>query len=327
MRIKKEIEKELNKSVPDLSDKIAAQTDWEKIKFESQKSDANVKSKRYIRTFAAVAAAICCLIVGIAIFAKGDNAIVSSDYSLILDVNPSIKFSVNGDDMVTSQTGLNEDGVILLYKSNFVGENINLATEKVLSEMNNAGLISGKEIRITAVDKDGNVIEGKQSQVSEVIRKMFDGKDIKINFLDKKQLEEIEDYYEDRHISEYEKQAILELKEELLQLVNQKIAEIDELLSVLCEYEKDEDKKIEGFANSAAAEKLQAYSKKYKYKLEFNINKAKYEDVYELCEELRENKEELIEGLEDIEEAGEEGDYAEIFEELIDLAKEELIKH
>lgn len=67
--------------------------------------------------------------------------------------------------------------------------------------------------------------------------------------------------------------------------------------------------------------------KKYKLKLEFKIASARYEDIYEFCEELRDNKEELAEGLEEINKAGEEGDYAEIFEELIDLAKEELIKH
>ena len=103
--------------------------------------------------------------------------------------------------------------------------------------------------------------------------------------------------------------------------------EIDNLLEILKEYEKDEEEKIIGFAETPAADALAAFVKKYKLKLEFKIASARYEDIYEFCEELRENKEELAEGLEEINKAGEEGDYAEIFEELIDLAKEELIKH
>lgn len=329
MKIKRVIEEQLNKSVPDLAAKISEKADWENIKESGQKTahivSGGVRKKKFSRIGAAVAA-VCCMIAVIALVPK-EHPATSVGYSLILDVNPSIKFSVGADDLITAQTGLNEDGVILLCKSNFVGENVGIATEKVLCSIRDAGLLGSKEIRITTVDDKGNVNKKKQSEVTEIIQRIFDGEGIKINFLDKKQLDELEDYYEDKKIGEYEKQAILKLREELIVLVRQKMGEIDNLLEILKEYEKDEEEKIIGFAETSAADAIAAFVKKYKLKLEFKIASARYEDIYEFCEELRENKEELAEGLEEINKAGEEGDYAEIFEELIDLAKEELIKH
>ena len=154
MKIKRVIEEQLNKSVPDLSAKISEKADWENIKESGQKTahivSGGVRKKKFSRICAAVAA-VCCLIAVIALVPK-EHPATSVGYSLILDVNPSIKFSVGADDLITAQTGLNEDGVILLCKSNFVGENVGIATEKVLCSIRDAGLLGSKEIRITTVD-------------------------------------------------------------------------------------------------------------------------------------------------------------------------------
>lgn len=64
----------------------------------------------------------------------------ASDYVVFIDVNPSVRLDVSGGDVVTAQKGMNKDGVVLLYKENLVGKNIDEAATYLIEKWTRRGL-------------------------------------------------------------------------------------------------------------------------------------------------------------------------------------------
>ena len=138
----KKITEEINKKVPDLSDKIAASVDWNAVRLncetvkeattdkkvvEKQKTAEKKKVgffERFIYNKKAIFSLAACLIiiavmipVGIRFFGKNNvpATVKAEEYDIVIDVNPSIMLTVDKTDKVSAQNGLNEDGVLFLY--------------------------------------------------------------------------------------------------------------------------------------------------------------------------------------------------------------------
>lgn len=317
---------EVSSSAPDLSTKIKAATNWEKIA-ETNKGE---KRKVFSSVFAfRVAAALCAAIIAIVgaivlipLINKGTVTAFAA-YDVIIDVNPSVCLSVDENDKVTSQKGLNEDGVILLYKRNYSGMTVGEATKAVISDMEAAGLLTANsKVKVTAIDsKTKKTVEKKREEIAEIIENVFKSDNLSAIYLTDDEIEEIEDYYEKHDLTDYEKTVIHEFKHKLVTLIEEKLAVIGELISSLEAYDKKSDDVIENFTEADA---IRGFADKYKYKLEFDADKPTYNDIRDFIEDLEDNAEELKEALEEIDEETDDDDYGDYVEDLLELVREEL---
>ena len=150
MRIK-DLKKEVKANIPDLSDKISAMTDWQSIALNSAETNKKINQaakkpikKSWSFTFAAIAAVlVMAIVLPVTLNNKTAPVVAKADYEVIIDVNPTIKLTVNGNnDKVKSQGGMNKDGVEFLYGDNYVGQPINDATKKICDKLQSYGFIS-----------------------------------------------------------------------------------------------------------------------------------------------------------------------------------------
>ncbi len=101
------------------------------------------------------------LIAAITLVACGDSQDVSADsgYYVAIDINPSIEFVVNEEDVVESFIFLNEDAELLCVDLDFTGMNIDDAIELFVQTATEAGYIDpeGEDnaVLVTVIGEDG----------------------------------------------------------------------------------------------------------------------------------------------------------------------------
>lgn len=254
MKNKNKIINELYEKSPDVRERIRKDVDFSQ--FEKKNAPAAKSSNGFKWATAVLSVALIAMIAVLApIIAKtskpgksGKTPGVSyaSDYVVFIDVNPSVRLDVSGGDVVTAQKGMNKDGVVLLYQENLVGKNIDEAATYLIEKMDEAGLVKDKgKVRISVADKKtGKRIDEKQRHALEVVNNLFKNKnkDVSAMILSDKEIDAIEDYYDNNNVGEYEMQMIEEFKAKLLLAIDKKIGRIDELLNILKPWEKDERK-------------------------------------------------------------------------------------
>ena len=335
MRIK-DLKKEIKANIPDLSDKISAMTDWQSIALNSVETNKKINQavkkpikKSWPFAFAAIAAVlVMAIVLPVTLNNKTAPVVAKADYEVIIDVNPTIKLTVNGNnDKVKSQDGMNKDGVEFLYGDNYVGQAINDATKKICDKLQSYGFISvDRPVSVLAqtVDKHG-VLSEKQSNIASIIDSVLYGKIESVRFIDDDMLEEIEKNYNDikGQIDGYVQEIIRLLKGRLKPLIEQKIADIDNLVALFKE-KYDDDERVS--LDTATMIKVVEFSRKYDYELEFNLVKTKGKYINEFIEDLTDLKEELAECLEEIDEDSDD-DYGEILADLIEMAKESIFNN
>ena len=335
MRIK-DLKKEVKANIPDLSDKISAMTDWQSIALNSDETNKKINQaakkpikKSWSFAFAAIAAVlVMAIVLPVTLNNKTAPVVAKADYEVIIDVNPTIKLTVNGNnDKVKSQGGMNKDGVEFLYGDNYVGQAINDATKKICDKLQSYGFISvDRPVSVLAqtVDKHG-VLSEKQSNIASIIDSVLYGKIESVRFIDDDMLEEIEKNYNEikGQIDGYVQEIIRLLKGRLKPLIEQKIADIDNLIALFKE-KYDDDERVS--LDMATMIKVVEFSRKYDYELEFDLVKTKGKYINEFIEDLTDLKEELAECLEEIDEDSDD-DYGEIFADLIEMAKESIFNN
>ena len=240
-------------------------------------------------------------------------------YVVTIEVNPGVRFEVNASDVVTAQTGLNEDGVVLLYKENLVGKNIDEATAAVIEKMDAAGLIKGN-VKISVSDRKGKKLENKQNDVIGVIRRVLNDGNIETLILSDKELEDIEDYYEKHGVSEYEKEIIEKFRKKLLSEIEIKISGARNILALL-EENKNSAAKLSTLDETVLKE-VKEYCNKYKIKW----NDIKDDEIREFYDDLTDKIEDLEEALDEIGKNKDEDDYGDMLEDLFEIVEEELFE-
>lgn len=337
MKNKNKIINELYEKSPDVRERIRKDVDFSQ--FEKKNAPAAKSSNGFKWATAVLSVALIAMISVLApIIAKtskpdkpGENPGVSyaSDYVMFIDVNPSVRLDVSGGDVVTAQKGMNKDGVVLLYQENLVGKNIDEAATYIIEKMDEAGLVKDKgKVRISVADKKtGKRIDEKQRHALEVVNNLFKNKnkDVSAMILSDKEIDAIEDYYDNNNVGEYEKQMIEEFKAKLLLAIDKKIGRIDELLNILKPWEKDERKvkKLDqNDAEKAALEAIKVYCADYKV----NYYEVANDEIAEFYEDLEKNKEKLQKSLKKINENDDDDDYGDILADLLEIVKEELFE-
>lgn len=337
MKNKNKIINELYEKSPDVRERIRKDVDFSQ--FEKKNAPAAKSSNGFKWATAVLSVALIAMIAVLApIIAKtskpdksGKTPGVSyaSDYVVFIDVNPSVRLDVSGGDVVTAQKGMNKDGVVLLYKENLVGKNIDEAATYLIEKMDEAGLVKDKgKVRISVADKKtGKRIDEKQRHAVDVVNNLFQNKnkDVSAMILSDNEIDAIEDYYDNNNVGQYEIDMIKEFKDKLLRAIDKKIGRIDELLKILKPWEKDERKvkKLDqNDAEKAALEAIKVYCADYKV----NYYEVANDEIAEFYEDLVEKKKDLQECIDDINNPDGDDSYGEILSDLLEIVKEELFE-
>ncbi len=337
MKNKNKIINELYEKSPDVRERIRKDVDFSQ--FEKKNAPAAKSSNGFKWATAVLSVALIAMISVLApIIAKtskpgksGKTPGVSyaSDYVVFIDVNPSVRLDVSGGDVVTAQKGMNKDGVVLLYQENLVGKNIDEAATYIIEKMDEAGLVkeNGK-VRISVADKKtGKRIDEKQRHALEVVNNLFKNKnkDVSAMILSDKEIDAIEDYYDNNNVGEYEKQMIEEFKAKLLLAIDKKIGRIDELRNILKPWENDERKvkKLDqNDAEKAALEAIKVYCADYKV----NYYEVANDEIAEFYDDLDDKRKDLLKCIDDINNPDGDDSYGEILSDLLEIVKEELFE-
>lgn len=204
---------------------------------------------------------------------------------------------------------------------------LQIAKNKALDE---AGLVKDKgKVRISVADKKtGKRIDEKQRHALEVVNNLFQNKnkDVSAMILSDKEIDAIEDYYDNNNVGEYEKQIIDEIKAKLLLAIDKKIGRIDELLNnILKPWEKDERKvkKLDqNDAEKAALEAIKVYCADYKV----NYYEVANDEIAEFYDDLDDKRKDLLKCIDDINNPDGDDSYGEILSDLLEIVKEELFE-
>lgn len=339
MKNKNKIINELYEKSPDVRERIRKDVDFSQ--FEKKNAPAAKSSNGFKWATAVLSVALIAMIAVLApIIAKtskpgksGKTPGVSyaSDYVVFIDVNPSVRLDVSGGDVVTAQKGMNKDGVVLLYQENLVGKNIDEAATYLIEKMDEAGLVKDKgKVRISVADKKtGKRIDEKQSHALEVVNNLFKNKnkDVSAMILSDKEIDAIEDYYDNNNVGEYEKQMVDDFKDKLIVAINEKIRRIESLLGMLdkeglSESERKVKKLDQNDAEKAALEAIKVYCADYKV----NYYEVANDEIAEFYEDLVEKKKDLLKCIKKINNPDGDDSYGEILSDLLEIVKEELFE-
>lgn len=339
MKNKNKIINELYEKSPDVRERIRKDVDFSQ--FEKKNAPAAKSSNGFKWATAVLSVALIAMIAVLApIIAKTSKpgkspktpgVSYASDYVVFIDVNPSVRLDVSGGDVVTAQKGMNKDGVVLLYKENLVGKNIDEAATYLIEKMDEAGLVKDKgKVRISVADKKtGKRIDEKQRHAVDVVNNLFKNKnkDVSAMILSDNEIDAIEDYYDNNNVGQYEIDMIKEFKDKLLRAIDKKIGDINKLCEMLnnaglSESERKVKNLDQNDAEKAALEAIKVYCADYKV----NYHEVANDEIAEFCEELFDKKKDLQECIDDIKTSDGDDSYGEILSDLLEIVKEELFE-
>jgi len=327
MKNKNKIINELYEKSPDVRERIRKDVDFSQ--FEKKNAPAAKSSNGFKWATAVLSVALIAMIAVLApIIAKTSKPkSYASDYVVFIDVNPSVRLDVSGGDVVTAQKGMNEDGMILLYKENLVGKNIDEAATYLIEKMDEAKLIKDKEVRISVADKKtGKRIDEKQRHAVDVVNNLFKNKnkDVSAMILSDEQIDAIEDNYNKNNAAEYKKM-VDAFRIKLKDAIEEKIVKIENLLTMLLPYEHEtrEVGTLNGNEEEKAAlEAIRVYCTAYKA----DVDDVLDEEINEYFKDLEKNKEKLQKSLKKINENDDDDDYGDILAELLEIVKKRLFE-
>lgn len=337
MKNKNKIINELYEKSPDVRERIRKDVDFSQ--FEKKNAPAAKSSNGFKWATAVLSVALIAMIAVLApIIAKtskpekpGKTPGVSyaSDYVVFIDVNPSVRLDVSGGDVVTAQQGMNKDGMILLYKEDLVGKNIDEAATYLIEKMDEAGLVTDKGVGISVADKKtGKRIDEKQRHALEVVNNLFQNKnkDVSAMILSDKDIDAIEDYYDNNNAAEY-KEMVDAFRIKLKEAINTKIGRIESLLGMLdkeglSESERKVKKLDQNDAEKAALEAIKVYCADYKV----NYHEVANDEIAEFYGDLVDKKKDLRKCIKKINENDDDDDYGDILAELLEIVKERLFE-
>lgn len=180
---------------------------------------------------------------------------------LTIDINPSLKLSLNYKDDIIKAEGLNADGEILLKEENFIGDDLEDAIEEIveltlkkgyITEENNYILVNveGKDIKEKVVTLINNAFREENVDCNVIIQEI--NEDAKANAL-KYGISESKASYIEEIIKENEDISFEELKDKSINEINKYIESKEEQKQEEQEEQKEEENKQETTTNSGSS--------------------------------------------------------------------------
>ena len=315
----RKIKKEVSDAVPDLKGEI------------KKRAGLDSHKKPAFKWQYALAPIMAVLIIAVAIFVplylnnggEEGGTVVADKYIMSVSVNPSVEFGYDNTNKVTSQKGLNEDGIKLLFKENFVGTYIDDAAGKLIELMNSYGyLTETSEIKVIVVDSNGRAAENQTQNVkAKIATTMFQLKLDVSNLVNmtEEELERLEDDIE-KNGEEYFNQIKQLYQAEILECIEWKSKIFDEVIAIV---EPRAVKNSQTVIDGEFIDTLWEYERTYNLDMDLEeLGRVVTEDdMCEILEELVEEKEELYEIHEAIT-LGYTDDYDDLIEDIIEMVKE-----
>lgn len=322
-KINKTIKQEINEFVPNVSENIVNSIDWNKVSVNNApvtKKKTSIFSYVLLPALSMFAFCLAFLVPFSNMHFKNNT----NNYVLTLSINPSIELKANESQIVTSQKGLNEEGVLLLLKQNLVGETLEDATNKIVELSNELGyLTEGKDIKLMVKTDKGKQIPETHNKLKQCINnciKSFSFNNMNIINLSANELNDLENYYVEHNMPAFETNITQSFNQTLLDLSRQKLFDTNELLIVLNSYAaKNNNNIIPHFYY--ARERLEKYALKYNYKLfKYDLGKLTYANVYEIYCDLKKCSAELFNTIVQLQQEQREDFYNKL-EDLFNMAK------
>jgi hypothetical protein len=144
---------------------------------------ASGRRKNRLRAISVIAACFVCLIGGTAFADQWDSA----DYSMYIDINPSVRLDVNGTGHVISESSLNADGAAVLDGSDSESSLVD-SVKAIIKEAKDTGYIEQYGVTLTLVGASDEMV----AEVREMMQGAVPGVDIHVMALTK---EEEQDAY------------------------------------------------------------------------------------------------------------------------------------
>lgn len=312
-KFEKKIKTQLDSLTPDVKDKVKANISV----FVTKKEKNRVK---FVAPLMVVAVLLIVIITPILII-KPDTANnnVVNNYTLVLSVNPSVELCYDKNNNVTSARGLNKDGIMLLYRNNIVGKNINDATNDIIRLIEQFGYLDNNHnVKISIKNDNGQFDDKQYSLMKQTIEKQL----ISLGITDKTLSQLTDDEFEilEDDIEENAEKYFNEFKQEIKDCLEESLVYINNLKDMMFSYiksiypaitdEKDFDT-IEDFldndnivANQDIIDKIIEYGILYDDDIEDidfnNFTEKKLFGVYEdLFDKLRENEVALLDVIND----------------------------
>lgn len=315
----RKIKKEVSDAVPDLKGEI------------KKRAGLDSHKKPAFKWQYALAPIMAVLIIAVAIFVplylnnggEEGGTVVADKYIMSVSVNPSVEFGYDNTNKVTSQKGLNEDGIKLLFKENFVGKYIDDAAGKLIELMNSYGyLTETSEIKVIVVDSNGRAAGNQTQNVkAKIATTMFQLKLDVSNLVNmtEEELERLEDDIE-KNGEEYFNQIKQLYQAEILECIEWKSKIFDEAIAIV---EPRAVKNSQTVIDGEFIDTLWEYERTYNLDMDLEeLGRVVTEDdMCEILEELVEEKAELYEIHEAIT-LGYTDDYDDLIEDIIEMVKE-----
>ncbi|MEG1751642.1 MAG: hypothetical protein RR140_01260 [Clostridia bacterium] len=314
----KKLNEELMYEIPDIKNKIKAQL-----------FNSSIKSKKQIWKPVFVMIISLCLIFTCVFVPSVIKTNINNEFHITLSINPRVEIITDKNGIVTEQIALNEDGVKLLFKENLLGLSIKNATEKIIYLAETYGyLTSGKQINIFVDDGKNNVLQQKSNEIINFVDNystQIGLKNVVVSQIDINQINLWLQSYSKSTLDNFELTLNNEFFAKLLTCLDSKIKTYNlfsqELLNFDWATATDEAIKYN-------IEKIKVFGARNNFDLldyDFdNIDNDEniFELVEELCNELKEKATDLAEILKDLNTGGDEDEYLDVLQDLIEVAKE-----
>lgn len=248
--------------------------------------------------------------------------------TVVVSINPRVEFVLD-DDTIVSQKGLNEDGVTLLLNDNYVGMNINQAVDKLLGRAKSLGFLKdNRTVKLAVNYSNGKRAEKEYRELSALITDFLSAnlRGASLALLTEDELEDIIDSYDEKALNGFQERQLAEFREKLAQVIQTKMNGLDELKDLVTEQISacgvtDKKERIPETVIADINGALKDFLFEFPSEISLLSEKAKFEDLEELTEEIDDVKEDLADALEEIDE-GHEDDLKDRIEDLFEIAWE-----
>ena len=317
---------EIENNIPDIKDSIYNKINWQQLK--NNAVTKKPKSQKWRYAFATAATAILLFFsIATPLIVNKDKNFVAGSYTLTISINPSIELKANENDIVISQQGLNQEGVLLLYKENLIGKNINEAVDKVIELSDVMGYLNNvSNVKVIVKNADGRIVLNKQNKVCSSIENYLvknNKSKLNVESLEEQDLSELVSNYNKNDMQAYEQLVGEVFNQKLIELSNQKLNDCEALINYLTPYAGTSGAKIHDFNNGIV--KILEFVSKYNYSLPNNyFVYVSYYDVENLCHDLNILKASITKAIQKLQSGENEQEYSGSIIELYERVKEEI---
>ena len=278
--IEKKLKREMDAKVPDLKEKIMAEAFPESAVRQPRGKSAPFALRRAIYSVCIVVA-LAAIIITAALLTPPPGGT-----TVVVSINPRVEFVLD-DDTIVSQKGLNE------------------AVDKLLGRAKSLGFLKdNRTVKLAVNYSNGKRAEKEYRELSALITDFLSAnlRGASLALLTEDELEDIIDSYDEKALNGFQERQLAEFREKLAQVIRTKMNGLDELKDLVTEQISacgvtDRKERIPETVIADINGALKDFLFEFPSEISLLSEKAKFEDLEELMEEIDDVKEDLADAL------------------------------